>query len=82
MTPRSRSLAVAITLKPWTAWTSSSSSGIGSVFSLRIVISASCTSDGIRVSSSTRAIFPDSIARKTGPGTSASRLGPSASSRA
>ena len=58
MTPRSRSLAVAITLKPWTAWTSSSSSGIGSVFSDRIVISASCTSDGMRVSSSTRASLP------------------------
>ena len=82
LTPRSRSLAVAITLKPWTAWISSSSSGIGSDFSDRIVISASCTSDGIRVSSSTRASLPASIARYTGPGTSASRDGPSASSRA
>ena len=56
-TPRSRSLAVAITLKPLAAWTSMPSSGTGSVFSDRIVISASCTSDGMRVSSSMRAIL-------------------------
>ena len=58
------------------------SSGIGRVFSDRIVISASCTSAGIRVSSSIRAIEPCSIATITGEGTSACGLGPSASSRA
>ena len=57
-TPLSRSFAVAITLKPRRACTSSLSSGIGSVFSDRIVMSASCTSAGMRVSSSTRAIEP------------------------
>ena len=82
MTPLSRLLAVAMTLKPGRACTSSSSSGTGSVFSDRMVISESCTSDGMRVSSSTRAIAPVSIARITGPGTRASRDGPSASSRA
>ena len=46
LTPRSRSLAVAIRLKPRTAGTSVSSSGTGSTFSERIVTSASCTSDG------------------------------------
>ena len=82
MTPLSRLLAVAITLNPWRACTSSSSSGIGSVFSDRIEISASCTSAGIRVSSSIRTSAPCSIARITGLGTSAPRVGPSASSRA
>ena len=82
MTPRSRSFAVAMTLKPLRACTSSLSSGIGSVFSDRIVMSVSCTSAGIRVSSSTRAMRPSAMARKTGLGTSASRDGPSASSRA
>ena len=59
-----------------------SSSGIGSVFSDRMVISVSCTSVGMRVSSSTRAILPASIARIIGLGTSACSGGPSASSRA
>ena len=81
-TPRSRSLAVAMTLKPRTACNSVPSSGTGSVFSDKMVISASCTSDGIRVSSSTRAIWPPAIARITGLGTSASRDGPSAISLA
>ena len=58
------------------------SSGTGSVFSDRTVMSASCTSAGIRVSSSTRAIAPVRIARMTGLGTSAASVGPSASSRA
>ena len=80
--PRSRSLAVAIRLKPRTAATSVLSSGTGSVFSDRIMTSASWTSDGIRVSSSTRAIDPARIARYTGLGTSAASLGPSASRRA
>ena len=71
-----------MTLKPLTACSSPPSSGIGSVFSDKMVISASCTSEGIRVSSSTRAIFPAPIARITGPGTIASRDGPSAISRA
>ena len=57
-------------------------SGTGSVFSDRIVISASCTSDGMRVSSSTRATRPSAIAVITGEGTRAARDGPSASSRA
>ncbi len=82
MTPLSRLLAVAMTLKPGLAWTSSSSSGTGRLFSERMVISASCTSAGMRVSSSTRTSAPVSIARMTGLGTSASRVGPSASSRA
>ncbi len=80
LTPLSRSLAVAIRLKPRTAWTSSPSSGIGSVFSDRMVIRVSCTSAGMRVSSSTRAIMPSAMARMTGLGTRASRLGPLASS--
>ena len=42
--------------------------GSGSVFSLSTVISASCTSLGIRVSSSMRTIEPRSIARNTGDG--------------
>ena len=71
-----------MTLKPLVAWTSIPSSGMGRDFSDRIVISASCTSDGIRVSSSTRASAPDSMARSTGLGTSACRLGPSVSRRA
>ena len=58
LTPRSRSLAVAIRLKPRTAWTSWPSSGIGRVFSDRTVMSVSCTSAGMRVSSSTRAVMP------------------------
>ncbi len=47
-----------------------------------MVISASCTSEGMRVSSSTRAILPLAIARMTGPGTIAAWDGPSAISRA
>ena len=82
LTPRSRSFAVAMMLNPLRACTSSPNSGMGSVFSDRIVMSVSCTSDGTRVSSSTRAIAPSSIARYTGLGTSAARDGPSASSRA
>ena len=81
-TPRSRSLAVAMTLKPCRAWTSSSSSGMGRVFSDRMVMRASCTSDGMRVSSSIRATAPRSMARMTGLATTAARDGPSARSRA
>jgi len=81
-TPRSRLLAVATRLKPGTAWTSSPSSARGSAFSDRMVISASWTSEGMRVSSSTRTTLPAAMARSTGLGTSAWRLGPSASSRA
>src|SRR5207237_876389 len=58
LTPRSRLLAVAMTLKPLIAWTSSPSSATGRAFSERIVISASCTSAGIRVSSSIRTSLP------------------------
>ncbi|CAM5654237.1 hypothetical protein SGRIM128S_07329 [Streptomyces griseomycini] len=82
LTPRSRSLAVAMTLKPRTAWTSCPSSGIGRVFSDRMVMSESCTSAGMRVSSSTRAVIPSAMARISGLGTSASRLGPWARSLA
>ena len=82
MTPLSRLLAVAITLKPGRACTSSSSSGTGNDFSERIVISASCTSAGIRVSSSTRTSDPRCMARITGLGITALQSGPSASSRA
>ncbi len=82
LTPLSRSLAVAMTLKPRSACTSVPSSGTGSVFSDSMVISASCTSAGIRVSSSMRAIAPVRIATITGEGTSAPSVGPSASSRA
>jgi hypothetical protein len=82
LTPRSRSLAVAMTLKPLIACTSSPSSGIGSVFSDRMVMNVSCTSDGTLVSSSTRAMAPVRIARMTGLGTMAAGLGPSASRRA
>ena len=71
-----------MTLNPFAAWTSVPSSGTGSVFSLSTVISASCTSLGIRVSSSTRAIRPSRIAVMIGDGTSAPAVGPSASSRA
>ena len=80
--PRSRSLAVAIRLNPWTAATSVSSSGTGRTFSDRIVTRASCTSDGMRVSSSMRTSRPARIARYTGLGTRAASLGPSASRRA
>ncbi len=63
LTPRSRSLAVAITLNPRTAESSVSSSGIGSTFSDSTVTSASWTSGGIRVSSSTRTIAPRDMPR-------------------
>ena len=43
--------------------TSDASSGTGSVFSDSTVTSASCTSLGMRVSSSTRTSEPDCIAR-------------------
>jgi hypothetical protein len=55
---------------------------MGNVFSDSTVTSASCTSAGMRVSSSTRTIEPRRIATITGLGTSAAWLGPSASSRA
>jgi hypothetical protein len=58
------------------------SSATGSVFSLSSVMSASCTSLGIRVSSSMRTTLPSRIARITGLGTSASSVGPSVRSRA
>ena len=82
LTPLSRLLAVAMTLKPWTAWTSVSSSGTGSVFSERIEMRASWTSAGMRVSSSIRTRLPVCIARMTGLGTSAASEGPSARRRA
>lgn len=42
----------------------------------------SCVSEGMRVSSSTRAMRPSFIARMIGEATTASRLGPLASSSA
>ena len=78
-TPRSRLFAVAITLNPFVACTSSFNSGIGKVFSDKIVINVSCTSAGMRVSSSTRASLPSCIARIIGLATKASREGPLAS---
>ncbi len=80
--PRSRLLAVAMRLNPLTAATSVSSSGTGSTFSESTVTSASWTSDGMRVISSTRTSRPERIARYTGLGTSAASLGPSDSNRA
>ena len=82
LTPLSRSLAVAMTLNPLTACTSPPNSGMGKAFSERMVSSESWTSEGMRVSSSTRAIRPSRIPRRMGLGTSASIEGPLASSRA
>jgi hypothetical protein len=81
-TPLSRLFAVAMTLKPRRAWISIPSSGTGSVFSESIVMSVSCTSLGMRVSSSTRASFPSRMAWNIGLGTRARSDGPSARSRA
>ncbi|MNS90953.1 hypothetical protein D3C72_1250250 [compost metagenome] len=81
-TPLSRLLAVAITEKPRVACTSVPSSGTGRVFSDSTVISESCTSAGMRVSSSTRAILPRRMACTSGLGTSAFSDGPWASSSA
>ena len=58
--PRSRSLAVAITLKPRAACTCVAGSGTGHVFSDKIVISASWT--WCRVTLPIRAIAPPAIA--------------------
>jgi hypothetical protein len=79
-TPLSRLLAVAITEKPRTACTSLPSSGMGKSFPDSTVISVSCTSAGMRVSSSTRAILPRRMACTSGLGTSALSDGPWASS--
>jgi hypothetical protein len=81
-TPLSRLLAVAMTLKPLRACCSIPSSGTAIVFSDSRLMSVSCTSDGTRVSSSTRAIAPSRMQVITGLSTSAASLGPSASSRA
>jgi len=78
----SRLLAVAMTLKPRWASTAELSSGIGSVFSDNTVIRVSCTSEPMRVSSSSRTMVPSSMARISGVGTSASRDGPLARSSA
>ena len=79
LTPLSRLLAVAMTLNPRRACTSTPSSGMGSAFSERIEMRLSWTSAGIRVSSSMRTSRPSSIARMTWLGTTASRVGPWAS---
>ena len=80
LTPLSRLFAVAMTEKPRTACTSLPSSGMGKVFSDSTVIKLSCTSAGMRVSSSTRAILPVRIACIIGLGTRAFSDGPLASS--
>ena len=82
LTPLSRLFAVPMILKPRIACTSLFNSGIGSVFSERIVIRVSCTSEPIRVNSSIRPILPSCMAFIIGVCTSAPSLGPSASSRA
>ncbi|MOA09278.1 hypothetical protein D3C78_1290980 [compost metagenome] len=82
LTPLSLLLAVAIRLKPFTACTSVFNSGIGNVFSERMVINVSCTSELIRVSSSTLTILPSFIPRITGVSTIASATGPAESSLA
>ena len=75
-TPLSRLLAVAMTEKPGTAWNSMPSSGTGKVFSDSTVIKVSCTSAGMRVSSSIRAILPSFMALTSGLGISAFSDGP------
>ena len=82
LTPLSLLLAVAITLKPRIACISLSSSGTGRVFSERMVINVSCTSEPTRVNSSIRASLPSRIARITGVCTKAPSLGPSANNLA
>ena len=81
-TPLSLLLAVAMMLNPRMACTSLFSSGMGRVFSERMVMSVSCTSEPIRVSSSMRPILPSCIAFITGVCTRAPSLGPSARRRA
>ena len=80
LTPLSRLLAVAMMLKPRVALMASFSSGMGSVFSLSTVMSVSCVSEPMRVSSSKRTILPSSMARISGVATIASRDGPLARS--
>ncbi|MNS80174.1 hypothetical protein D3C72_1138410 [compost metagenome] len=82
LTPLSLLLAVAIRLKPFTACTSVFNSGMGNVFSERMVINVSCTSELIRVNSSTLTILPSFIALITGVSTIASITGPAESNRA
>ncbi len=83
-TPRSRMFAVAITVKPGAAaavaYGVPVSSGTAIRRSERIETSASCTSGRQRVISSTRATRPARMAARTGESTSASSLGPFASS--
>jgi hypothetical protein len=85
-TPRSRRLAVAITVNPGEAatWASSvpASSGTLTRRSDRIDTRASCTSGRQRVISSTRATRPERMAVSTGESTSAAGLGPWARRRA
>ena len=82
--PRSRVLAVPMTLKPSRAKTvrPSSSSGTSSTRSLSTDSSESCTSIGQRVISSKRTICPARIPSSSGAGTSERSDGPSASSSA
>ncbi|MNN30940.1 hypothetical protein D3C81_1446050 [compost metagenome] len=82
LTPRSLVLAVAMIEKPLRAPASLPSSGTEIVFSERMEISASCTSEAQREISSNRAIPPSSMARMIGLLTSASGVGPFASSMA
>ena len=77
-TPRSLVFAVAIMENPFLAALSLPSSGIEILFSERIEIRASCTSEAQRDISSNLAILPSSIASKTGLFIIALSLGPSA----
>ena len=85
LTPRSRVLAVAMTLNPVLANSdreSSGNSGIAITRSLRIDSITSCISSGQRVNSSKRTILPSVMPRYIGAGTSDRGDGPSASSSA
>lgn len=85
-TPRSRRLAVAMTVKPGAAETTASSVAVSSGTltrrSDRIDTSASCTSGRQRVISSTRTTRPVRMAESTGESTRAPELGPCASNSA
>ena len=77
-TPRSLVFAVAMMEKPFRAGISSLSSGTETLFSERMEMRASCTSEAQREISSSLAILPPSMARKMGLFTSALSVGPSA----
>ena len=83
LTPRSRVLAVPITLNPRFAYRvrwAASSSGMDKVRSESTDSIESCTSGAHRVISSKRTTLPSDMPRWTGAGTRDFRVGPSASS--